>query len=1308
MSSKPHSRQFLSISVAFVAASVALVTTLMGLGSASEVVAAPIQDDGRGQWTDPFTDASGLSVAVNAVVNATQTRLEIAPPTTFSQTDWSGGDGLISTTATSTNRYSAGVRVNPVVSGSLSLGFTLPATDSTAALKQDAYPDLVINNYYSGTELVDGAPATDSYIYYGSEAGFSDINRVQLPITAAAASAIADLNNDGFLDIVMARDNRDNDPSNVYIYWGSDHGYSESNRDEFGPAGYLGGCAVLADFDQDGYLDMLICNYLDASDPNPANWNFAIDSYIYWGSSTGYTISNRSTIPTVGAVAAYAADLNKDGHLDLSFSNYQNSLDKSLTSTFAISSYVYWGDGTHTGYTTSHRTELPTIGAYGNSVADLNRDGYPDIVFSNRRIGGGDVATTTYQIDSYVYWGSSAGFSPTNRLELPTLGSYGNSLADLNGDGWPEIIFSNHYDGITHSINSYIYWNNAGTFTTSNRTELPTLGATGNCAGDLNFDGSPDIVFANRRLGADHNVPSYVYWGSSDGYTTTHRTSLNTHGAIGCSIAGGTIAAATNAYGNVYALPITGSTTITDTAFTPRIYATNGVITSTGFDSGGTHTWQQITWNTTIPSGTNLALDVATSADGLTWSAWSQAASSSVDGANSASLSVAAARFIRYRATLAASADHQQTPILQDIQIIGGYTGGNATSVLITPTSLDRWDVVTWTAQVVAGQAITVQVLDSSSNLIPDGILPGNSAGYSTSPISISALNISTYSSLRLRAWLRSNSVTSTPSLGDWSVAWFVVPSSLTIAPSGGTITAGTSQAYTVTAHDNYGRAWDVTASSQFTISPSAGGIWMANVYTSAVAGIWTVTGTHHGVLTTTGLTVQHGPAVSLDITPGTATVTAGSTTAYTLTAHDAYNNTWDATSSGTYTITPAAGGFWAANMYTSQLTGTWTVTGSYAGRSATATLTVNSAALDHVGLAPATASHNAGQSIAYTLTAYDAYGNAWDVTSSGTYTITPTAGGSWATNLYTSQAAGTWTITGTYTSRFATATLIVGPGTATSIMVSPASVSLNPGAGQVFTATGYDTFGNFIPALNANWSIRNGGGSITPPSAGVSAVTVTAVVTDATYANTLAATTGSVTGTATIIVNNVAPTAAILGTYTGNEGSSIALTGSGADANNDPITYTWSFGDGQTGTGVAPTHTYTDEGYYNAVLTVTDDQGAIGTSTTVVTISNVAPTAVISAPSTASGGEEVTFDGSLSHDPGADTLTFAWDFNGDDTFGDKSGAVVTYTFTHSGTYAIGLRVDDGDGGQNVATHTIQITSNASDAYSTYLPIIFR
>ncbi|MEU8345383.1 PKD domain-containing protein [Actinomadura meyerae] len=56
------------------------------------------------------------------------------------------------------------------------------------------------------------------------------------------------------------------------------------------------------------------------------------------------------------------------------------------------------------------------------------------------------------------------------------------------------------------------------------------------------------------------------------------------------------------------------------------------------------------------------------------------------------------------------------------------------------------------------------------------------------------------------------------------------------------------------------------------------------------------------------------------------------------------------------------------------------------------------------------------------------------------------------------------------------------------------------------------------------------------------------------------------------------------------------AFDGSGsADSDGSVASYAWDFGDGHTGTGATPSHTYESAGSYNVKLTVTDDQGATG-----------------------------------------------------------------------------------------------------------------
>ena len=64
------------------------------------------------------------------------------------------------------------------------------------------------------------------------------------------------------------------------------------------------------------------------------------------------------------------------------------------------------------------------------------------------------------------------------------------------------------------------------------------------------------------------------------------------------------------------------------------------------------------------------------------------------------------------------------------------------------------------------------------------------------------------------------------------------------------------------------------------------------------------------------------------------------------------------------------------------------------------------------------------------------------------------------------------------------------------------------------------------------------------------------------------------------------------------------------ASASHDPdgpiVTYAWDFGDGQTGSGQATSHTYTTPGTYEAILTVTDQDGASDADTTTISVSNL------------------------------------------------------------------------------------------------------
>ena len=81
----------------------------------------------------------------------------------------------------------------------------------------------------------------------------------------------------------------------------------------------------------------------------------------------------------------------------------------------------------------------------------------------------------------------------------------------------------------------------------------------------------------------------------------------------------------------------------------------------------------------------------------------------------------------------------------------------------------------------------------------------------------------------------------------------------------------------------------------------------------------------------------------------------------------------------------------------------------------------------DYIVVYPDSASITAGASQAYTAEAFDQYNNSLGyVTADTSFSIESGAGGSWSDNVYTSEKAGTWTVTGTYVDESDTATLTV------------------------------------------------------------------------------------------------------------------------------------------------------------------------------------------------------------------------------------------------------------------------------------------
>ena len=154
--------------------------------------------------------------------------------------------------------------------------------------------------------------------------------------------------------------------------------------------------------------------------------------------------------------------------------------------------------------------------------------------------------------------------------------------------------------------------------------------------------------------------------------------------------------------------------------------------------------------------------------------------------------------------------------------------------------------------------------------------------------------------------------------------------------------------------------------------------------------------------------------------------------------------------------------------------------------------------------------------------------------------------------------------------------------------------------------------------------------------------------------------------------------------------GQSVSFAAS-ASGGTPPYNYTWSYGDGSTGTGLQVTHTYDRDGTYQVALTVADSIGSTGTW--------VAPVVVGTAPlqdgftynpTSPQPGDNINFTASARG--GTPPYSYSWDFgNG----ASASGASATYSYSTAGSYTVTLTVIDSSNRSNNTSQGLTVYSPA-------------
>lgn len=426
---------------------------------------------------------------------------------------------------------------------------------------------------------------------------------------------------------------------------------------------------------------------------------------------------------------------------------------------------------------------------------------------------------------------------------------------------------------------------------------------------------------------------------------------------------------------------------------------------------------------------------------------------------------------------------------------------------------------------------------------------------------------------------------------------------SVDVTPATATVVIGQTVQLTATPKDAGGTPLTGRSVTWASSNAAIGTVTTNGLVSGVTPGTITVAATSEGKTGLATITVTTVPVATVEVSPSSASILVGTTTALSAVTKDAQGNVlsgrpiaWSSSNASVATVN-------GSGVVTGVGAGSATITATSEGRSATAAITVSPAPVSSVEVSPSAASVTVGATRQLTAILKDAHGNVltgrsitWSSSNSSIATVN-------ASGLVTGIAVGSATITAVSEGVSGTAALTVSSVPVATVEVSPSSTSIQIGATTQLSAATRDASGNVLTGRTVVWSSSN---------TAVATVNSTGLVTGVAAGSvTITASSEGKSGTATVVVTQPA-----VATVTVSPSSASLLVGATTqlsvelrDAQGNVLTgrtVTWS----SSATGVATVNSngvVTGVSSGSATITATSE-GRTGTASVAVTSAPTAP----------------------------------------------------------------------------------------------------